>query len=61
MKEGLSLRGGVALFVIPAHAGIHVFCLCFFLFFDLIPANDGEMKSRSIVILIGNGFRLSPE
>ena len=37
-----------------------LFCLCFFISW-LIPANFGEMKNRCIVILLENGFRLSPE
>ena len=40
-EEGLSLRGGAVLFVIPAHAGIHVFCLCF-LFSDWFPPMTGR-------------------
>ena len=59
-RQGEDERGGVLL-VIPAHAGIQRLCLCFFVSFFRIPANEWEMKNRSVAIFLGSGFRHAPE
>jgi len=50
----------VVLFVIPANAGIQGLCFSFLLFaFSRLSGEN--MKDRINLILIGSGFRHSPE